>query len=1218
MPTSDVTGQPIHTLFLDDVTRDIPPVIYFHEKQPEKLAAEVSEYIITGGWPAGHPNRQRVERGIHEEYVRRLTNIARELDKPGGPDLPNVWISGFYGSGKSSFAKLLGMALDGVALPDGRSMAAALLARDTSPCSGELHAAWKALRSKLDDPIAVVFDIGAVARDNEHIHSVAVRQIQERLGYSKKNAHVAFGELEVERAGRWAELEALSEKLFGVPWEKLHDEPQVDGRFSNLMAHLYPDIYRNDVAWLMGHGGLAANTLSPEEAITTIRDMLNRRRSGATLFLVVDEVSQYVLADNDRVERLRAFASALGSGLKGRVWLLALGQQKMEQDADASFLVKTKDRFPPQLRVHLDAANIRDVVHKRLLQKKPAVEGALREMFEANRANLKLYAYRCESITPTEFVDIYPMLPEHIDLLLLITSALRARSSRSQGDDQAIRGLLQMLGELFRERKLADQPIGNLITIDQIYEVQQTALDSDVQASMARILSQCAGDEHAVLLIRVAKAVALLELIQDQMPTDAKLVAQCLYDRVDRGNQDAAITEALEDLRRRNLLGYSEKNGYKLQSSSGEEWERDRRDIPVAREAIADLVIESLKYLMGSVDRPRHQGRPFPWSATFSDGRSHDDSDVARSRDEAIVAVDYRFLVKSERLESTWVKQSDELAWKTRLLWLCGDIEPVDACCRELFRSRTMIRRHDARKATLSPARKLLLQQERNRAEDLEAQLWKTVAEAWMSGRMYFQGRSITPADLGATFPIALLTAGNRILPDLYDQFVSTIIQPSELEQLLEKDLSGPSPKFMPGELGIIELDNGRYVPVCSGSVPSRIQRHIEAEAGVGGSTLLAHFGRPPYGYPDNVVKACVAGMLRSGKVKIQTDTNLTLTAIRDAGVREVFTKDRAFKRANIFPGQDDIGFPARARICKFFSRYLQHTMDREDHAIADAVSSLFPAEVRRLREVFERLRQLPGTATAPRALTELQDALERCIASSRQTLPTVQNVNASLDVLRDGMEQLNIYDAELTVAAIQAVRSAVNLQDRHLRQLEAHHTDKKTAPPPEVQEAAQRLRAHLHTAQPWREIQSLDADLTAIKDAYTTTRGRLLLVQEALADQARTRIKTRDGYSVLTGDQSHRVLRPITLACSDTDAETSDPDLLSLDAPFLVRLQRAVDEANTILDELISHKTPIVKVPLGLWGREVKTEADVDAIVNELRERLLEQLKTGAHLRLA
>ena len=264
------------------------------------------------------------------------------------------------------------------------------------------------------------------------------------------------------------------------------------------------------------------------------------------------------------------------------------------------------------------------------------------------------------------------MLPGQIDLVLQITTALRTRSARAQGDDQAIRGLLQILGELFRSQRLADQPVGRLVTLDQIYEVQHTALDADVQASMARVLSQCTADTDA-LLVRAAKAVALLELIQETQATDARLVAQCLYDRVDRGNQVAAVTEALEELRRRNLLGYSEKLGYKLQSSAGEEWERERRDIPAPREALGEIVQEGLKYLLGTPDRPQLQGRSFPWAARFSDGRRADDVSLQDPRDNAAVLVDFRYLAPEERTESTWVRRSGEAALHDRLVWLSGD-----------------------------------------------------------------------------------------------------------------------------------------------------------------------------------------------------------------------------------------------------------------------------------------------------------------------------------------------------------------------------------------------------------------------------------------------------------------------------------------------------------------------------------------------------------------
>jgi hypothetical protein len=1203
----------IRELFVADVTRDIPPVVYFHEQSPEKLADEVSEYIITGGWPENHPNHRRVPNGIHEQYVRLLLAIAAELAKPGGPDLPCIWIFGFYGSGKSIFAKLLALALDGVILPDGTSLADALLGRDKSPRAQELRRAWLALRDMIDS-VAVVFDVGSVARDNEHIHSAAVRQVQRKLGYCSTDPLVADFELKLERDGQWEAFQQTAQDTLGCPWTEVKDKSLAEEEFSLVMSRMYPERYTDPMSWYTSRAGTHARSESPEEAVAAIRDMLQFRRPGATLFLVIDEVSQYVLSSKDRTDRLRAFATAIGASLKGRAWLLALGQQKLEEEADESFLTWLKDRFPPKLRVHLAATNIRDVVHRRLLLKRPEVETRLRDLFEKHRADLKLFAYGCDNITAEEFVEVYPMLPGHIDLLLQVTSALRTRSSRAQGDDQAIRGLLQLLGELFRDQKLADLPVGALVTLDQIYEVQHSALDSDVQNSMARILNQCAADDTG-LLVRTAKAVALLELIQESIPTDAKLVAQCLYDRLDRGSQLDEITEALEELRRRNLLGYSEKQGYKIQSTAGEEWERERREFGVSRETIGTVVQEALKFLIAAPERPKLQGRPFPWAAVFSDTRHFQDVTLVDPREEAAVRVDFRFLSSDERLDSTWIKRSDELALRNRLVWVCGDIDQLDEKVRDLARAREMLKKYKPRHEKLNPARKLLLQQEVNRAEDLEKKVSEAVANAWMSGRMYFRANSTRVLEHGGTFSSALKSAATRILPELFPHFDATAVEPSELMQLLEPELSGPSPKFLSDTLGILELDAGRYVSACSGVIPRRVQEFIELQDGLSGGGLLSHFGGPPYGYTDNVVKACVAGLLRAGRLRVTPEGGNEITAVRDAGVRELFEKDRPFRRADFFPaGNDDIGFQARAKICRFFEQHLQVHLDREDHVIADAVSQHFPLQAQRLRDVLTRLGHLPDNRQAPPELMRLGDALEQCVRTCRQTKPTVKAVKKHLDSLRDGVQMLNLFDAELTNEAIQAVRAAADIRDHQTRQLrEINALDAA------LDAAAQRNQQHLDLDRPWREIIGLEDDLAKIRAAYVTERQRLLEWQEQQTEQARARIKARDGFSSLSADQSHKVLRPFSQAVTATTAEAIAPPLSALSDPFLLALVRAEDEANEWLDKILSEgeKPLIVKVDLSLRNREVSSEAEVETLVGEIRDRLLEQVRTGTRVRL-
>jgi hypothetical protein len=483
-----------------------------------------------------------------------------------------------------------------------------------------------------------------------------------------------------------------------------------------------------------------------------------------------------------------------------------------------------------------------------------------------------------------------------------------------------------------------------------------------------------------------------------------------------------------------------------------------------------------------------------------------------------------------------------------------------------------------------------------------------------MAGRVYFRGRSITPGDMGASFALALNAVATRVLPDLFHHFVAIQLQPSELLQLVQAELSGPSPKFLPSELGILELDAGRYVPACSGVVPRRVQEQIEETGGLSGTTLLAHFGAPPYGYTANVVKACVVGLLRGGRVRIQTEASGEITAIRDAGVRDLFEKDRDFRQATIFPaGEDDIGPQARARICKFFEERLQHPMEREDHAIADAVAQHFPQLAKQLREVETRLSRLPSPPKTPEALVKLGDVLEQCIRSSRQTRPTVALVKRHLDTLRDGVQMLQMYAAELTPDAVKAVTEAHNVLVYQVAQLK--NVDGES----NLDATTTYITQQLGAERPWREIHTLDPILAETKAAYVTERQGLLEWQEQQVEQARVRVKGRDGFSTLTADQSHRVLRPLHNVATDTTAEAVFPALADLKDPFLLKLQRAEEEANEILDDILSigNKPIITRVELHLHNRVVASEADVEALLDEIRNRLLEHIRAGNSVRI-
>lgn len=1197
-------------VFDRDVTRNIPPVVYFHEQTAAKLADEVSEYIVTGGYPEGDPRQRRVPQGIHEQYVRLLEAIARELNKSGGPELPASWISGFYGSGKSSFAKLLGLALNGNKLPDGRPLADALLGRDDSPRKKELYDAWSALQGKVK-PIAVVFDIGGEAHDGEHIHSAVRRLIQRRLGYAK-NPLVADAELRLEIDGQWEHfLEAAKHTLKG-PWETFRQQERCDEHFSEVMAVMEPTKYRDSMSWLLSRAGTSfSEGLGVTETVRNIQSMLERHAPGATLFIVVDEVSQYVHQSDDRMLKLQSFVSELGQRLKGKAWLLATGQQQLEERGGSTTLGKLKDRFPPSLRVHLHTTNIRDVVHRRLLKKSPAKEEFLRKLFENHGSKLKLYGYKCDQLTEDEFLETYPLLPEHIDLLMQLTTSLRIRSSRSQGDDYAIRGLLQLLGELFREKKLANEPLGRLVTLDDIYDLQATAFDGEEQATMNRILAsaEVAADAWA---IKAVKAIKLLELNHEKEPVRDELIASCLYGHLGDENPLHALKPVLERLRNINVISFSEKEGYKIQSSAGQEWQRERDDFAVGIDERNRLIREKLADLMRDPERPKLNGRAFYWSALFSDGRAIVDERLLHSSDEACVTIDFRFpATKRDQTKADWAGLSADQQHTDRIVWVATE-QDLDVI-KELGKSRAMLAKYQQRSSSLAGEKKKLLLEEQDRRDHLEAKASKLVESMFVEGTLYFRGKPEAAREYGATFNAVMSTVGTARLPQLYPHHTDVAVTDTELQTLLLPVLAGVSAKFLDGKLGLLSQDGARFLPTCNGPVPKLVYAYIEKNEGTAGNVLLQDFARPPYGFPSDVVRACVVALLRDHRVKLKLEDGSTLTSVGDANTRETFLGVTKFKRTEIFPNKDETITQRDLVAMRRFFEKLGQDLEPSQEVIADAVFKHFVPLRERLRTLEARFNQLPGRPEIEDTLKKLARALEHC-RSERDVAPTIKALKAELPVLTEGVQVLQRLHTDFSEEALEAVRQAAEVRDFQVAQLQR---DMATGP---VEEDITSLVTQLKHRRPWQDIGALKPALERIIAHYQERRLRLLQAQETSAEAARNRLRARPGFVKLTDDETHRVFRPIALALTQTTAAAVAPPLHELQLEFEDKLRRGAEEATALFDDLLSAKDqrPVTRIDTNLHGRELTTRAELTSVLKELEERVGEQLDLGRKVRLS
>ena len=200
-----------------------------------------------------------------------------------------------------------------------------------------------------------------------------------------------------------------------------------------------------------------------------------------------------------------------------------------------------------------------------------------------------------------------------------------------------------------------------------------------------------------------------------------------------------------------------------------------------------------------------------------------------------------------------------------------------------------------------------------------------------------------------------------------------------------------------------------------------------------------------------------------------------------------------------------------------------------------------------------------------------------------------------------------------MTDTAVDAVARALKIWENQVAQLQ------DVGEAAEVQVAIAELDAHLKIARPWQEIARLEPHLQAIEVHYKALRASLIERQEKESDALRQQVQQRQGFAELTTQQEDHVLRPIRESVYKTSTEALFPSLLQLRDTAIIQLNKAAETANTYLDSTLSQVADeeVIPLPLDLRGREVSSPEDVERLVNELRQKLLEQLRDRKNVRI-
>ena len=171
---------------------------------------------------------------------------------------------------------------------------------------------------------------------------------------------------------------------------------------------------------------------------------------------VVDEVGQFVARDVQKMLDLQAVVQSLGVKGRGKHWVVVTSQEKLGElvsglDDKKIELARLMDRFP--LQVHLEPSDISEVTSRRVLSKNAAAQAALGELFDEHRGRLTEHTrltadIKLPELTRDSFIDLYPLLPYQIDLIIQVVSGLRTQGGASKHVGGANRTIIKLAQQL--------------------------------------------------------------------------------------------------------------------------------------------------------------------------------------------------------------------------------------------------------------------------------------------------------------------------------------------------------------------------------------------------------------------------------------------------------------------------------------------------------------------------------------------------------------------------------------------------------------------------------------------------------------------------------------------------------------------------------------------------------------------------------------------------
>lgn len=574
----------IRDLFTKQIDRPINGVIKADQRDAESIWQELDEYVVT--------------KQLTDYFRKFFDAFLAAADNPKDPVVSSrmgVWVSGFFGSGKSHFIKILSYLLENIEAVDpltGKTKRAAAFFDEHKIKDALLLADMqRAARGSSD---VILFNIDAKAdskSDRDVILQVFLRVFNEKLGYSGDAPHIAEMERYLVGKGVYEAFKTAFQEKNGSSWDKERDA--VDFLRDDVVHALAKALKMTDESagrWF--DNSRDDYKINIDGLAKIIRDYLDTKPAGHRVIFLVDEVGQFIGDNTQLMLTLQTIVEQLGTLCQGRAWVIVTSQEDIDAAIGETNKSKSQDFSKIQGRFHtrlsLASSNTDDVISERLLSKTEPAHVELRDCF-AKRGDIinNQLAFVGNSVSmrsykdAAEFVSCYPFAPYQFTLLQKIFESIRKVGATGKHLSKGERSLL----DAFQSAAIrnAARNIDALIPIYDFYPSIESFIDTSAKRSIDEAPSNPLLESYDVQLL---KALFLIRYIPDIIKPNVDNLATLCVDEIDADKLalKRKIQESLTRLENQRLV-----------SRNGDLWSfltNEERD--VARE-IANVEVASVE-----------------------------------------------------------------------------------------------------------------------------------------------------------------------------------------------------------------------------------------------------------------------------------------------------------------------------------------------------------------------------------------------------------------------------------------------------------------------------------------------------------------------------------------------------------------------------------------------------------------------------------------------